>query len=446
MAWLRKIDDDVEISDIERERGARPDPGNIFYNTIINGGISQCIQGNYWQTYYDKWKLDVLRNCVGAASGAFNETFCKNIYGNINEKYKFKYALNGPAEQLINLMSDYGLNPNEYKLSKTAKPPLGGLIVWQGEHVAYICDVSSDGNEIVVQQSGYGYDYPAPQFDSSNNEIGSYRWGWRQNTYRRGQNNNWSGSDGYTLGGECLGYIANPAIPHSSLVIPNYALYIWNFLKQQGFTNYAIAGIMGNLYAESGLRPKAVQSDYLQTDPEAYDNEYVNNVDSGIISEYDFVYNGPGGGGFGLAQWTYPDRKQKLYNYAKSLGVSIGNIDMQLDFLMTEIDSGLKESMNNSVSIYDATEIWMVIFERPADQSLTAKDNRAIYSQRFYYWFCNSDNPPIDPDPIYEPYVWIYRDGGFIRAIPYIYSTNGWEKAIPNIKNGTSWIEINERT
>jgi hypothetical protein len=30
---------------------------------------------------------------------------------------------------------------------------------------------------------------------------------------------------------------------------------IWNFLKNQGFTNAGAAGMMGNLYAESGLSP-----------------------------------------------------------------------------------------------------------------------------------------------------------------------------------------------
>ena len=31
------------------------------------------------------------------------------------------------------------------------------------------------------------------------------------------------------------------------------AQIIWNFLKKEGFNDYGIAGLMGNLYAESGL-------------------------------------------------------------------------------------------------------------------------------------------------------------------------------------------------
>lgn len=30
---------------------------------------------------------------------------------------------------------------------------------------------------------------------------------------------------------------------------------IWDFLKKQGLNNYGIAGLMGNLYAESALNP-----------------------------------------------------------------------------------------------------------------------------------------------------------------------------------------------
>ncbi|MBR2506768.1 MAG: hypothetical protein IKB70_07625 [Bacilli bacterium] len=29
--------------------------------------------------------------------------------------------------------------------------------------------------------------------------------------------------------------------------------YIWNYLKSAGFNDYGVAGLMGNLYAESGL-------------------------------------------------------------------------------------------------------------------------------------------------------------------------------------------------
>ena len=37
---------------------------------------------------------------------------------------------------------------------------------------------------------------------------------------------------------------------------------IWSFLKAQGLTDAGAAGLMGNLYAESGLRPDNLQNSY----------------------------------------------------------------------------------------------------------------------------------------------------------------------------------------
>lgn len=37
---------------------------------------------------------------------------------------------------------------------------------------------------------------------------------------------------------------------------------IWEYLKAQGLTDAGAAGLMGNLYAESGLRPNNLQNSY----------------------------------------------------------------------------------------------------------------------------------------------------------------------------------------
>ena len=55
---------------------------------------------------------------------------------------------------------------------------------------------------------------------------------------------------------------------------------IWNFLKQQNFTDAAVAGIMGNLYAESGLSPINLQNTYNKSLGYT-DEEYTKAVDSG---------------------------------------------------------------------------------------------------------------------------------------------------------------------
>ena len=55
--------------------------------------------------------------------------------------------------------------------------------------------------------------------------------------------------------------------------------YIWNYFTQRGLTDFGIAGLMGNLFAESGLNPKNLQN------PSEYrlgftDEEYTDAVDN----------------------------------------------------------------------------------------------------------------------------------------------------------------------
>lgn len=40
----------------------------------------------------------------------------------------------------------------------------------------------------------------------------------------------------------------------------NNEVLIWNFFKSNNFSDYGIASIMGNLYAESGLNPLNLQN------------------------------------------------------------------------------------------------------------------------------------------------------------------------------------------
>ena len=85
---------------------------------------------------------------------------------------------------------------------------------------------------------------------------------------------------------------------------------IWDYFLAKLGNAYGVAGLMGNLQAESGLCPYRVQGDFSTGWTESAN--YTARVDSGEISEDDFVNNGPGGGGYGLAQWTFWSRKQGL--------------------------------------------------------------------------------------------------------------------------------------
>ena len=159
---------------------------------------------------------------------------------------------------------------------------------------------------------------------------------------------------------------------------------IWEFLKSQGLNDYGAAGLMGNLYAESGLSPTNLQNTY-NIKFGMTDDEYTADVDAGRYGN--FVHDSAG---YGLAQWTFWSRKQGLYDYAKSTGRSIGDLTMQLEFLFQELSSGYKSvlsTLKSATSVLQASNSVLLQFERPADQSVSVQNKRASYGQNYYNQF-----------------------------------------------------------
>lgn len=156
---------------------------------------------------------------------------------------------------------------------------------------------------------------------------------------------------------------------------------IWEYLKAQGLTDAGAAGLMGNLYAESGLRPNNLQNSY-EGKLGMADAEYTEMVDRGTYANF-----GNDRAGYGLAQWTYPSRKAALLAYAMAAGKSIGDLEMQLGFLMQELSTGYKTVLNvlrTTVSVREASDIVLLQFERPADQSEARRKQRAEYGQKYF--------------------------------------------------------------
>ena len=157
---------------------------------------------------------------------------------------------------------------------------------------------------------------------------------------------------------------------------------IWDFLKAEGFNEYGIAGLMGNLYAESSLKPTNMQNSY-ESKLGYNDDSYTKAVDNGTYTN--FVKDAVG---YGLAQWTYWSRKQNLLNYAKSKNKSIGDLNMQLEFLVKE----LKESYTTSIyqilkeatSVLEASNAVLLKFERPANSGESVQKTREKYGLNFY--------------------------------------------------------------
>ena len=137
---------------------------------------------------------------------------------------------------------------------------------------------------------------------------------------------------------------------------------IYAYLKSKGLSSKAIAGIMGNFQAESGLIPTRVQGDGVQTADEI-------TID--------------GKTGYGLAQWTYITRQQGLADFAKARGTSTGDYKTQLDYLLQELDTNYKgtiEAMDAAGSNYDAAIAFHDRYEGSADDD-EMKKRRGNYAE-----------------------------------------------------------------
>lgn len=153
-----------------------PQAGNPYYNTIRVGGYNPCIMGNPKNRNKD---LNVLPNCVGWATGRFNEI---GGYG------ECKYLGNTNAANFIDLAHKQGL-------TVTQRPTVGGCMVWKGGNTGegHVAIVELDlGNRMVTSESEYyGKQFVIYQ------RFGD---GWKSGCY-------WMGAS-YTY----LGCIQNPAV------------------------------------------------------------------------------------------------------------------------------------------------------------------------------------------------------------------------------------------
>lgn len=156
---------------------------------------------------------------------------------------------------------------------------------------------------------------------------------------------------------------------------------IWNFLDSRGFNDYAKAGIMGNMKAESGLRSNNLQSSYEKAF-NLTDEEYTDKVDKNIYTN--FVHDGAG---YGLCQWTYWSRKASLYNWCKTNKCSIGDIYMQLSFFFIELVgsyTSVYKKLQTVTSVREASDLILLKFEKPKDQSEKVQIKRAEYAQKYF--------------------------------------------------------------
>ena len=129
----------------------------------------------------------------------------------------------------------------------------------------------------------------------------------------------------------------------------------------------AVFGILGNIKAESNCRGDNLQNSY-EKKLGFTDETYTAAIDNGSYTVEQFKNDHAG---YGLCQWTFWSRKQGLYDYWKEYypDRSISYIPMQVAFLYNEISTALENKLLNAQTVEETARIFMLDFEKPANQS-----------------------------------------------------------------------------
>lgn len=150
---------------------------------------------------------------------------------------------------------------------------------------------------------------------------------------------------------------------------------IWNYLSRCNLNNAAVAGIMGNMQAESS---------------------------------FDLAAVGDRGTSFGLCQW-HDDRGRNMKAYCSEYGGDWrSNLNGQLGYLMLELNdpvfmsdatlgvdllAKLRQVPNTQAGIREASTLWLKHFERPTDQGAAVQQERYEYGAEIYKVYAGSSSP-----------------------------------------------------
>lgn len=183
---------------------------------------------------------------------------------------------------------------------------------------------------------------------------------------------------------------------------------IWWALIDQGYSPEIVAGAMGCFYNESGFISNNLENTYNKKWG-LTDEEYTEKVNNGTISFEEFIrIDDTKKDGYGLAQWTASSRKKGLYEFAKHLGVGIDDEDMQIKYLIAEINGSgeasafainpfmtrngcSKSTWENATDVRTAARAFAFCFEGYASSNEIAK--RQNSAEEIYKKYINAQRP-----------------------------------------------------
>lgn len=160
----------------------------------------------------------------------------------------------------------------------------------------------------------------------------------------------------------------------------SYHQTIYNLLRGHGLSEAGALGMLGNWECESGCEPYRLQGDYQAS--RAISKAYVAAIENGTQDRERFATDQKG---FGLAQWTYPQRKRNLWDKAKASGKRIDSVELQVEFAIWELGqaewcmgAALLPYLKTVEAIYDATACICRKYECPAINNIQARYEAAL--------------------------------------------------------------------
>ena len=153
-----------------------------------------------------------------------------------------------------------------------------------------------------------------------------------------------------------------------------------------GLNRAAACGVMTNLYAESGMQPNNLENRYNALYGLS-DSQYTSRVNKGKKNNGKYTsgygktrYFTKDYCGYGICQWTSLGRRAGLLKLAVKKDVSIADLNMQLQFLQSELTNSypqvwatLKNVPDNANGAYLAAVHFCAAFEIPANTNATAE-------------------------------------------------------------------------
>ena len=149
-------------------------------------------------------------------------------------------------------------------------------------------------------------------------------------------------------------------------------------------TKEGACAVIGNMAAESGMKPNIAQRGLTTMS----DEQYTAAADSGSI---DFANDSVG---YGLCQWTFHTRKAGLLSHAKARALSVGDETAQVTYCIVELMKDypvLWKQLCSSHELYALTEAVCTLYERPAINNVKA---RYDYAQQAMLFFAEDINVP----------------------------------------------------